>query len=116
MTSAGGISIHAVDVATGRVAQGLSVLIQRLDPEPTLIAQGRIGPNGLLAHPSANGEFIIAGLYEVNFAVGEYLSALGRSIAFLDHVPFRFRVLDASEHYHLPFKFTPFGFSLFRGA
>jgi len=35
---------------------------------------------------------------------------------FLELVPFRFRVFDASLHYHLPIKFTPWGFSLYRGA
>jgi 5-hydroxyisourate hydrolase-like protein (transthyretin family) len=35
---------------------------------------------------------------------------------FLDVVPFRFGIADASEHYHLPLKLTPWGFSLFRGA
>jgi 5-hydroxyisourate hydrolase len=31
-------------------------------------------------------------------------------------VPFRFTIADAAQHYHLPFKFTPWGFSLFRGS
>ena len=35
---------------------------------------------------------------------------------FLDLVPFRFTIADAAQHFHLPFKFTPWGFSLFRGS
>ena len=31
-------------------------------------------------------------------------------------VPFRFLVRNVAEHYHLPFKFTAWGFSLFRGG
>jgi len=31
-------------------------------------------------------------------------------------VPFRFTVSAPDQHYHLPFKFTPWGFSLFRGS
>lgn len=116
MGKAGGISIHAVDVATGRVAEGLAITLRRLEPEPMTVAQGRIGSNGLLDHPSANGAGITAGLYEVRFLVGAYLAASGREAAFLDEVPFRFQLRNIEEHYHLPFKFTPFGFSLFRGA
>lgn len=113
---AGGISIHAVDVSTGRVAQGLGVELHRLSPEPLRVAAGKIGANGLLDHPSASGAGIIAGLYEVRFDLGEFFTGQGREAPFLDEVPFRFSVRDAGEHYHLPFKFTPFGFSLFRGA
>ena len=116
METAGGISIHAVDVSTGRVAQGLRVELYRLEPQPGLIAAGEIGANGLLAHPSAQGEGIIAGHYEVRFDIAGFLAASGREAAFLADVPFRFLVRNVAEHYHLPFKFTPYGFSLFRGA
>lgn len=116
MELAGGISIHAVDIATGRVAAGLLVALHRLEPSPALVASGEIGANGLLDHASAKGEGIIAGLYEVRFSLGAYFVRTGRDTPFLDEVPFRFRVRNAAEHYHLPFKFTPYGFSLFRGA
>lgn len=114
--SAGGISIHAVDVSTGRVATGLRVELWRLSPEPALVAAGVIGANGLLDHPSAAGAGIAGGFYEVRFDLGGFFLGSGRDAPFLDEVPFRFHVRDAAEHYHLPFKFTPFGFSLFRGA
>lgn len=113
---AGGISIHAVDISTGRVAAGLKVELHRLEPTSALVATGVIGPNGVLDHPSAAGEGIVAGLYEVRFDLAAFFTAAGRDAPFLDIVPFRFQVQDVTEHYHLPFKFTPYGFSLFRGA
>lgn len=116
MEQAGGISIHAVDVSTGRVATGLRVELRRLEPLPIHVATGEIGPNGLLDHPSAKGEGILAGRYEVRFDLAGFFSAAGRDAPFLDVVPFRFQVRNVAEHYHLPFKFTPYGFSLFRGA
>ncbi len=116
MAQAGGISIHAVDVSTGRVAAGLKVELHRLEPSPALVATGEIGSNGLLDHASAKGEGIIAGFYEVRFDLGGFFAKAGRDAPFLDHVPFRFHVRNVAEHYHLPFKFTPYGFSLFRGA
>ena len=113
---AGGISIHAVNVAIGRVAEGLNLSLARLSPEPALIGTGKIGANGVFDHPSVKGEGIIAGTYEVTFAIGDFLREKGQEAAFLDLVPFRFEVRQVQEHYHLPFKFTPYGFSLFRGA
>lgn len=113
---AGGISIHAVNVAEGRAAEGLRVTLRRLEPSLALIAEGPIGANGVFDHPSAKGEGIIAGTYEVTFAIGDFLRAGGKEAPFLDVVPFRFALRQVTEHYHLPFKFTPFGFSLFRGA
>ncbi|PPD13697.1 MAG: 5-hydroxyisourate hydrolase [Methylobacterium sp.] len=116
MEQAGGISIHAMDIATGRVAAGLNVELHRLEPSPALVAAGEIGANGLLDHASARGAGVVAGLYEVRFDLGAFFARTGRDAPFLDEVPFRFRVRNAAEHYHLPFKFTPYGFSLFRGA
>jgi 5-hydroxyisourate hydrolase len=112
---AGGISVHAVDVARGRVADGMLVQIERLrsDGSRARIAEGRIGANGTLDHPVVGGEGVDEGTYEVLFHVGAFY---GETAPFLDIVPFRFTVGDAAPHYHLPIKFTPFGFSLYRGA
>lgn len=119
----GGLSIHGVDVASGRVADGLRVTLQRLghDGEPAgpLLADGRIGANGLLAHPALMSEAITAGGYEVRFFVGDFYRAQGHAApgpGFLEVVPYRFHIADVAQHYHLPFKFTAWGFSLFRGG
>ena len=115
----GGISVHAVDVARGRPAQGMRVDIYALAGMRKVIASGTLAPGGALDHPVAQGEGVTAGAYEVVFHVGDYLRATGAPTStppFLDLVPFRFTVADAAQHYHLPFKFTPWGYSLFRGS
>jgi 5-hydroxyisourate hydrolase-like protein (transthyretin family) len=120
---AGGLSIHCVDVASGRVAAGLQVIVRRLGPdgEPLgeVLAEGVIGANGLLAHPALMSEAITPGGYEASFRVGDFYRAQGAPVpspAFLEVVPYRFHIADARQHYHLPFKFTAWGFSLFRGG
>lgn len=116
---AGGISVHAVDVAHGRPAQGMQVDIYALEGVGKLIASGKLLASGALDHPVARGEGVEAGPYEVVFHVGDYLKATSAPTStppFLDLVPFRFTIADAAQHYHLPFKFTPWGFSLFRGS
>lgn len=110
---AGGISIHAVDVASGRPGQGLRVEIWQIGPEQLRIAEGRLGANGVLDHPVAQGEGVTAGEYEVLFHLGEFF---GDNDGFLTVTPFRFRIKDVNEHFHLPMKFTRWGFALFRGA
>lgn len=120
---AGGLSIHCVDVAAGRVATGLQVTLRRLgadgQPQAAVLVQGRIGANGLLSEPLLMSEAITPGGYEASFAVGDYYRAQGHAAAmpaFLEVVPYRFHIADAVQHYHLPFKFTAWGFSLFRGG
>lgn len=120
----GGLSIHCVDVASGRVAAGLRVTVRRLGPdgEPAtgpLLAEGEIGATGVLAHAALTSDAISAGGYEVRFHVGDFYRARGTaatSPGFLEVVPYRFHIADATQHYHLPFKFTAWGFSLFRGG
>ncbi|TDT99170.1 MULTISPECIES: hydroxyisourate hydrolase [Azorhizobium] len=119
MAQAGGISIHGVDIAQGVAARGLHVKVYALDPERRLITEGVLGANGVFDDPIITGAGITAGTYEVEFALGAWLKANGygaREAAFLDIVPFRFVVTRVEEHYHLPFKFTPWGIQLFRGV
>ena len=114
---AGGISLHAVDVASGRPAMGLSVELWLIAPEKRLVAKGLLGANGQLDHPSVRGEGIVAGSYEALFHIGAWLRAQGGDAAspFLDVLPFRFEHRDVTAHLHLPLKFTAWGYSLFRG-
>lgn len=117
--AAGGISVHAVDVARGRVAEGLRVRLDRIAPDGSrrTIAEGLIGPSGLLDHPVASGAGVEEGEHELLMEIGAFHAATGcEAPRFLDVASFRFRVFDVAQHYHLPVKFTPFGYSLYRGA
>lgn len=107
-----GVSPHAVDVAAGRPAAGMRVEIFALAPDRRRIADGVLNAGGTLDH-AVTRETLPEGLYEAVFHVGAYFGSPG---GFLDEVPFRFRIADPSQHYHLPLKFTPWGYSLFRGS
>lgn len=120
--AAGGVSIHAVDVASGRPAEGLEVrLLRRAGGEEadaeSLIAAGRCGRTGLFDHPSVQGAGIAAGRYVAEFEVGAWHRAQGLAApGFLETVRFDFGVPRVEEHFHLPFKFTAWGYSMFRGG
>ncbi|MDI1283571.1 MAG: hydroxyisourate hydrolase [Reyranella sp.] len=114
----GGISIHVFDVSRGIAATGLRVELK--GPDGKRLASGEINASGVLAHPTMQGDGIVAtGMYEAVFHVGEWYRAQGVAVpspAFLEAVPYRFGIADLAQHYHLPLKMTPWGFSLFRGG
>jgi 5-hydroxyisourate hydrolase len=118
--AAAGISVHVVDVSRGVVAQGMKVLVERLEAgHRVLLADAAVGAGGSVHGLDAIASAFTPGIYEVTFFVGDFYRALGVSLPplpFLDVVPYRFGLADASQHYHLPFKVTPWGFSCFRGG
>ncbi len=116
---AGGISIHAVDVSRGVPARGLAVRLSRIEPTPQNIAAGCCSANGHFEHPVTSGSGVERGLYEVEFDVAKFYRDSGLDLpdpAFVEVAVFRFGIDRVTEHFHLPFKFTPWGFSLFRGG
>jgi 5-hydroxyisourate hydrolase len=116
--AAGGISIHVFDVSRGIAAAGLRVELRA--PDGRLLADGAVDASGGFDHPTVRGEGLTAtGTYEALFHVGDWYRAQGVTLprpAFLEVVPYRFGIADLAQHYHLPLKMTPWGFSLFRGG
>jgi 5-hydroxyisourate hydrolase len=114
-----GISIHAVDVARGIVATSMRVeLFAIAQNERRLIAAGAISAKGTLDQAALDATFA-AGAYEAMFHVGAYYRDAGSplpAVPFLDVVSYRFGIAEPQQHYHLPFKFTAWGYSCFRGG
>ena len=110
-----GVSIHVVDVSRGVVAHGMRVELRH---DGRAIAAGTISAKGLLAEPALDATFA-PGAYEALFHVAEWYRAQNvqlPTIPFLDVVSYRFGIADPAQHYHLPFKCTPWGYSCFRGG
>jgi len=113
-----GISVHVVDTTRGIPAAGMCIEIFALAPERRLIAKGALAQSGALEHPVSR-ERLLPGAYEVLFHAGDFFASVGVTQAsppFLDVVPFRFQIADPDQHYHLPMKITPWGFSVYRGS
>jgi 5-hydroxyisourate hydrolase len=115
-----GISIHVVDVTRGAPARGMRVDVYRIDDGVGrhLVANGEVGPEGIVAHPMTTGAGVVGGGYQVELAVGAYYRGLDADVgapAFQETAVFRFTVVDPTEHYHLPIKLSPWGLSIWRG-
>lgn len=107
-----GISVHVVDVSRGVVAAGLRV---ELRAQGEVLASGPTSETGLFEH----GATLPAGRYEALLHVAAWYRQQGvplPDVPFLDVVSLRFGIADPRQHYHLPFKCTPWGYSCFRGG
>jgi 5-hydroxyisourate hydrolase len=108
-----GISIHVVDVSRGVVGAGMK--LELYGPDRKLLVSGVANGKGLLEVDAA----VPAGGYEAVFHVAAWYREQGVKLQeppFLDQVHYRFGVADPKQHYHLPFKCTPWGYSCFRGG
>ena len=113
-----GVSIHVVDVSRGVVAAGMRVELYALEPARKLVAEGKLSANGLLEEPVLDQRFA-PGAYEAVFHVAAWYRAQGIAVPkvpFLGAVVYGFGIDDPAQHYHLPFKCTPWGYSCFRGG
>ncbi len=72
-----GLSLHAVDAATGRPAEGMRVRVLTAGGRRRVIAEGRLGADGTLDHPVVRTR-LEAGLYEVVFVIADFVGAAGR--------------------------------------
>ena len=61
----------------------------------------------------------VPGAYEARFHIAEWYRAQAvqlPAVPFLETVRYHFGIADSAQHYHLPFKCTPWGYSCFRGG
>lgn len=134
----GRLTTHVLDTARGRPGRGIAIRLFALDAGGGRRALGESVTNadGRCDAPLLEGEAFVAGEYELEFAVGDYLTAQeggssdgtgaldgatgdGADDArprFLDRVVIRFGVARPDEHYHVPLLISPFAYSTYRGS
>ncbi|MGE0004959.1 MAG: hydroxyisourate hydrolase [Parvibaculaceae bacterium] len=115
----GRLTTHILDTALGRPAQGLRIELWSLDGEPSLLKTVTSNEDGRVDAPLLEGEGLKAGRYELRFHAGAYLKSKAAPLSdppFLDVIPLRFGIADASQHYHVPLLLSPYGYSTYRGS
>jgi 5-hydroxyisourate hydrolase len=117
-----GLSIHVVDVSRGIVASGMRVEVLFKDRKVlggVTSAKGALEQSATLEPGVYEALFHVGDWYRTLFHVGDWYRNQNVSlpqVPFLDVVTYRFGISDSSQHYHLPFKCTPWGYSCFRGG
>ncbi len=116
----GYLTTHVLDTARGCPAAGMKIVLYRIEPAGReLLAAMHTNDDGRTDTPILPKQNFETGEYELEFMAGDYLRATGQateSPLFLDLIPIRFGVADASAHYHVPLLLSPYSYSTYRGS
>ena len=114
------LSTHVLDTANGCPAEGMRIELWSLaDGKPRLLKSVQTNAEGRTDAPLLNAEEMKAGEYEIIFHVGNYFAgkaSSGAGLRFLDLVPVRFGIADATAAYHVPLLCSPWAYSTYRGS
>jgi 5-hydroxyisourate hydrolase len=119
---AGRLTTHVLDTSQGHPAAGVAIELWRLEGASegrTLLETAHTNVDGRTDEPLLAGGELVAGIYELVFAVGEYFATQALATAtppFLDRVPVRFGIADPAAHYHVPLLVSPWAYSTYRGS
>lgn len=117
--SAGRLTTHVLDTASGLPAAGLRVALYRVSGNShRKVLDAVTNADGRCDKPLLEGKSFQTGTYELIFFAGDYLRAAGVPLsapAFLDQIPIRFGMAEA-RHYHVPLLLSPYGYSTYRGS
>ena len=116
----GFLTTHVLDTARGLPAKGVAITLYRIEgKERHEICRVVTNDDGRSDAPLLAGDAFVAGVYQLDFHIGDYFRARGTALpepAFLDVVPIRFGIADQEAHYHVPLLASPFSFSTYRGS
>lgn len=118
------LTTHVLDTASGIPARGVGLCLYLVTKsQKTLVKQTLTNADGRCDAPLLEGTSFTAGTYELVFLVGDYFAKKSpnsdptvSNLAFLDEIPIRFSVADASSHYHVPLLVSPWAYSTYRGS
>ncbi len=111
----GKLTTHVLDSARGKPAAGLRIEVWSDQLLKTIITNA----DGRADAPLLEGAALAVGTYELRFFAGDYLRMQNLNLAeplFLDVIPIRFGIADASQHFHVPLLLSPFSYSTYRGS
>lgn len=116
----GRLTTHVLDTAQGCPGEGIKIEVYRLAGGlRKLLKIVKTNDDGRCDAPILEGEELVTGEYELVFYAGDYLKRQGnegQEPSFLDIIPLRFGVNDATQHYHVPLLLSPYAYSTYRGS
>jgi 5-hydroxyisourate hydrolase len=111
------ITTHVLDTSRGRPAEGVPVVLERLDDagEAVVLGRGKTDADGRLRDLLPSEPRPKAGTYRITFDTGAYFAAQGTT-GFYPTVSITFVLRAPEEHHHVPLLLNPYGFSTYRGS
>lgn len=117
----GKLTTHVLDTARGMPAAGMKIELWSV-PAPaakTLVRELFTNADGRTNEPLLQDDAMRPGTYSLVFYVAGYFTSTGLETTvppFLDIVPIRFTIADASVNYHVPLLVSPWAYSTYRGS
>ena len=117
----GKLTTHVLDTANGVPGSGIEITLYKVgDSTREVLTSTRTNSDGRCDEPLLAQEAFVPGVYELEFATGDYFAAKQAeqqaSPKFLDTVVIRFGINSPDEHYHVPLLVSPFAYSTYRGS
>ena len=118
----GRLTTHILDTAQGCPASDVTIELWRCTSQDSgniLLKTVCTNADGRTSEPLLTNDELEVGIYELVFIVGKYF-AVQKGIdslpLFLDRIPVRFGISDATAHYHIPLLVSPWAYSTYRGS
>ena len=115
------ITTHDLDLASGRPASGIAVILLRREEgkEWSEIGRGVTDADGRARSLLPDATRVEAGTYRLTFDTSSYFKeklSLSSSLSFFPEITITFSITDTSRPYHVPLLLSPFGYSTYRGS
>jgi 5-hydroxyisourate hydrolase len=114
----GRLTTHVLDTAHGRPGANVTIKLFSLADGRHLVATAVTNADGRTDQPLLDGDTYRAGIYELEFRVGDYFRASGVPAGdppFLGDVVVRVSLAE-DEDYHVPLLVSPWSYSTYRGS
>ncbi|MBT8077079.1 MAG: hydroxyisourate hydrolase [Gammaproteobacteria bacterium] len=114
----GRLTTHVLDTARGMPGAGIDIKLFSLEAGRHLVATATTNTDGRTDQPLLADETMLAGSYELEFAVADYFAVSGIPAGdppFLGDIVLRFTIADG-ESYHVPLLVSPWSYSTYRGS
>ena len=105
------LTTHVLDTMRGVPAAGMTIELWSVD-QSKMLKSVQTNSDGRVDGPLITGEQMSPGSYELIFFVGDYFGER----RFLDRVPVRFVISDATAKYHVPLLVSPWSYTTYRGS
>lgn len=116
----GRLTTHILDTARGLPGAGVAIVLYRIENGARReLCRRQSNADGRCDAPLLEGAALLPGVYELDFAIGDYFAAAGIALPeprFLDVVTLRVGIADAGAHYHVPLLASPWSYSTYRGS